>query len=359
MKIYDIVYFIQGGFMKVLLKRMCAIVIGTSVLLSGCSSKKSTEEAGGDSKIKVVASFYPMYDFTKMIGGDKVDVKTMIPSGVEPHDWEPSPKDIVEIGRSKLFVYNGVGMEPWVDKVKQNIENKDLIYVEASKGVKLLKNSDGDHDDHDKADKHDDHDKADKHDDHDKADKHDDHDKDDKHEHNHGEFDPHVWLNPENAKIEMKNIMEALVKVDPKNKTYYEKNYEENAKKIDKLNDEFKKSLANVKRRDIIVAHQAFGYLCDAYGLKQIPIEGLSPDSEPDAARMAYVTNFAKKNKVKYIFFEELVSPKVAKTIANEVGAKTEVLNPIEGITEKQIKSNANYYTIMEENLKTLVKALN
>lgn len=268
-----------------------------------------------------------MYDFARAIGGDKVDVKTLIPSGVEPHDWEPSPKDIVEIGKAKVFVYNGAGMESWVDKVKQNIENKDLVYVEASKGVKLLK-----------------------------GDEHKDHDKD---EHHHGEYDPHVWLNPENAKIEMKNIKDALVKVDPKNKDYYEENYNKNSKNLDELNEKFKKSLEKTKRKDIVVAHQAFGYLCDAYGLKQVPIEGLSPDSEPDAARMAYVTNFAKKNKVKYIFFEELVSPKVAKTIAKEIGAKVEVLNPIEGLTYKQIKAGDNYYTIMQKNLDVLIKTLN
>lgn len=322
--------------MKKFVIKLVAVIMSASFALVGCKSGESQNNENSSakySKLKVTASFYPMYDFSRKIGGDKVEVRNIISSNVEPHDWEPTPKDIVSIGESDVFVYNGVGMENWIDKVTKSSDNKNLELVEASKGVKLLK---GEEDEHNK-DK-----------------------KEDAHEHaHHGAYDPHVWLSPENAKKEMENIKNAFVKADPKNKDYYEKNFKENANKLDELDKKFKDELGKTNKKDIVVAHEAFGYICNTYGLNQVAIEGLSPDSEPDAGKMAEISKFAKDNKVKYIFFEELVSPKVAETIAKEVGAKTAVLNPIEGMTEKQLKAGEDYFSIMNKNLEVLLKALN
>ena len=278
-----------------------------------------------------------MYDFAKKIGGDKVEVTNLVPAGTEPHDWEPSAKDLAKISESDILVYSGAGMESWIDKVDQATKGSKLVKVEGSKGIGQRK-SEHHHDQEDAKEK----------------------DHEDAHEeHDHGEYDPHVWLAPQNAKIQMKNIKDALVKADPNNKDYYEKNFETYSKKIDDLDSKFSTSLKNTKSKNIVVSHEAFGYLCKAYGIKQIGIEGLSPDSEPDAARMAEITKFAKENKVKYIFFEELVSPKVAETIAKEIGAKTAVLNPLEGLSEDQLKAGEDYFSIMESNLKVLLEALN
>ncbi|WAW14879.1 metal ABC transporter substrate-binding protein [Peptostreptococcus equinus] len=341
--------------MKKISKKLVALLTVSAIALSGCSSNntsgdvKNTRKSG--EKIKVYTSFYPMYDFAKKIGGDKIEVKNLVPAGTEPHDWEPSPQDLAKIGESDVFIYSGAGMEAWADKVSDNVKNNKLVQVEASKGISLLK-SEEDHDhDHDDAKDKDDHEKGDK--------DHNDHEKDeDKHEHDYGEYDPHVWLNPQNAKIEMKNIKDAFIKADPKNKAYYEENFKMNSEKMDKLDNKFKTELSKTQKKDIIVSHEAFGYLANAYGLKQIGIEGLSPDSEPDASRMAEITKFAKENNVKYIFFEELVSPKVSKTIAKEVGAQTEVLNPLEGLTKDQLDKGEDYFSIMENNLNVLLKAL-
>ena len=321
--------------MKKLGIKLGAVIMSAAFVLAGCGSGKtaqSTDSADKSGKLKVTASFYPMYDFAKKIGGDKVEVKNMISSNVEPHDWEPTPKDLVAVGDSDVFIYNGAGMESWIDKVTKSSDNKKLEVVEASKGVKLLKGEDEDKDAK-KAGVED--------------------------AHEHGAYDPHVWLAPENVKKEMENIKNAFVKADPKNKDYYENNYKENAKKLDELDGKFKEELKKTKKKDIVVAHQAFGYICNAYGLNQVPIEGLSPDSEPDAAKMAEIAKFAKDNNVKYIFFEDLVSPKVAETIAKEAGAETQVLNPIEGLTDKQLKAGDDYFSIMNKNLEILVKALN
>ena len=350
--------------------KVSALFIAASFALAGCSGGQASQtKKSDDSKLKVYTSFYPMYDFTSKIGGDKVEVVNLVPSGTEPHDWEPSAQDLVKIGEADLLVYSGAGMESWVDKLDENVKDGKLTKVEASKGIELLKGEEHDHDHEDAHDKHDDHkDAEDKHHDHEDAeDKHDDHkDAEDKHHdhedahehHHHGEYDPHVWLAPMNAKAQMKNILDGLVKADPKNKDYYQKNFDTYSKKLDDLDAKYKAELSKTTKKDIIVSHEAFGYLCKAYGLNQVGIEGLSPDSEPDAAKMKEVSEFAKKNNVKYIFFEELISPKVSETIAKEVGAKTEVLSPIEGLTDEQIKDGQDYFSIMERNLTNILAAL-
>ena len=161
-----------------------------------------------------------------------------------------------------------------------------------------------------------------------------------------------------NAKKEMENIKDAFVKADPENKDYYETNYQTYAEKFDQLDQTYKDTLTPLPNKVVVVSHEAFGYLCSSYGLTQMGIEGLSPDSEPDPARMAQVIDFVNQNHIKTIFFEELVSPKVAETIANETGANTQVLNPLEGLTDEELKNGADYFSVMEKNLAVLKKAL-
>ena len=353
--------------------KVSALLVSASFALAGCSGASTNQANKEDSgKIKVYTSFYPMYDFTSKIGGDKVDVINLVPSGTEPHDWEPSAQDLVKIGEADMFVYSGAGMEGWVEKLDENIKNDKLVKIEASKGVELIKNEEGHdhhdseeghndakegHDHHDAEEGHEHNDAKEGHDHHDAEEGHDHHDAEEGH-HHHGAYDPHVWLAPLNAKTQMKNILDGLVKADPNNKDYYQKNYDTYAKKLDELDAKYKSELSKTTKKDIVVSHEAFAYLCKAYGINQVGIEGVSPDSEPDAAKMKEVAEFAKKNQVKYIFFEELVSPKVAETIAKEVGAKTEVLSPLEGLTEEQIKDGQDYFTIMEKNLTNILAAL-
>ncbi|SHG91538.1 metal ABC transporter substrate-binding protein [Tepidibacter thalassicus] len=297
------------------------IMIVMLLTVVGCTDntkQKSIEK----NKILVYASFYPMYDFAKNIGGEKINLKLMIPSGIEPHDWEPTAKIMGEIEKADVFIYNGLDLEPWVDKLIGSIDNEKLITVEASKGVHLL----GVHSN--------------------------------EYEHDHGKYDPHVWLDPINAIKEAENIKNAFIKADAENKDFYERNYKEFVDKLSKLDKKYKNELSNLEKKEIVVSHAAFGYLADRYGLKQIAISGLSPQEEPSAAKIAKLSDFVKEHNIKYIFFETLTSPKLSRVLAEEVGAKTLVLNPIEGLTEEDIKNNKNYIIIMEENLETLKKAL-
>ena len=147
-------------------------------------------------------------------------------------------------------------------------------------------------------------------------------------------------------------------KENPENADYYEKNYETYSKKFDELDKKYKDTLDPIDNKSIIVAHEAFGYLCDEYDIKQVGIEGLTPDSEPDPARMTEIIKFAKDNNIKTIFFEELVSPKVAKTIAKEINADTAVLNPLEGLSNEDIKNGEDYFLVMEKNLQAIYESL-
>lgn len=345
-------------------------VFMSTVFIVGCSKNDTTTtESGGnkeqaveEAKIKVMTSFYTMYDFAVNIGGDKVEVKNMVPSGIEPHDWEPAASDIADVENADVLIYNGAGMEHWVDTVLDTLENKDLITVEASKGITLLEGHEHSHiedghideDNHVEEEEHVEENASIEDSNHVEDDEHeeDEHDEEEKH------LDPHVWLSPVNAKLQVQNIRDAFVKADPSNEAYYNENYEKYVAKLDALDQKYKEALMNLENKDIIVAHEAFGYLCEEYGLNQIGIEGLSPDSDPDPARMEEIIEFAKDKQIKVIFFEELVSSKVSDTIAQEIGATTEVLNPLEGLTKEQVSAGADYISVMEDNLNNLLKAL-
>ena len=306
---------------------VCACTLSLS-LLTGCGTQPA-DTAADDGRLRVLTSFYPMYDFACKIGGDCIDVTNMVPSGTEPHDWEPSTNDLKNLEKADVFIYNGADMEPWADDLLVS-RSDTLRVVEASENVEL-RTTDGEHEhahEHEGAD------------------------------HHHGDFDPHVWLDPENAKIEMEAIRDALCAADPENSTVFQSNYEKYAAELDALDAEFREKLSSLPNRTIVVAHEAFGYLCDAYGLTQVGIEGLSPDSEPDPGRMAEVIDFVRDHSISTIFFEELVSPKVAEAIASETGAQAKMLSPLEGLSDEQAAAGADYFSVMHDNLAALMEAL-
>ncbi len=314
-----------------------AIGIMLTFMLAGCSGsnqqQESTDQSNDQQKVKVVASFYPMYDFAQKIGGDRVEVTNLVPAGTEPHDWEPSTADMQTIEGADVLVYNGAGMEHWVDDTLASLQNDKLVSCEASKGISLLNAAEEEH-------------------------AHADENHADEADHDHGQYDPHVWLAPENAKQEMRNIADTLEQVDPDGRDTYEANYNKYADELDQLDKQFSDELSKVPNKNVVVSHQAFAYLCNAYGLTQMPISGVEADTEPDAKTMAEITDFVKQNNVKVIFSEDLVSPKVAQSIADATGAQCEVLNPLEGLTDEQLSAGDDYFSVMKSNLDELVKAL-
>ncbi|WP_426332826.1 metal ABC transporter substrate-binding protein [Paenibacillus silvae] len=350
-----------------------ALVFSMALVVTGCGQKAPAAEpaastatstpAETEQKLNVQVSFYPMYEFTKNVAGDLADVHTLVPAGMEPHDWEPTPQDMASIEKADVLVYNGAGMESWIDQVKDSLSSSKLIQVEASQGISIREGGEEEaHDhDHDHADEaasgeHDHADDAAVKDGHDHAEaSSEEHD----HDHDHGGLDPHVWLSPALAIKEVRNIEAGLAKAAPQHADQFKQNADAYVAKLEALDQDFKAAVKDSKRKDFITQHAAFAYLAQEYGLQQVPIAGLSPEQEPSAAQMASVIDFAKEHKVKTIFFETLVSSKVSDTIAQEVGAKTAVLNPIEGLTEDEVEAGKDYISVMRENLEALKLALN
>ncbi|MDW7658928.1 MAG: metal ABC transporter substrate-binding protein [Bacillota bacterium] len=306
-----------------------AILILTIPPLTACSQAAQPQET--DDRMQIVTSFYVLYDLAGKIGGEHVVVTNLVPPGTEPHDWEPGAADLIRLEQADMLIFNGAGMEHWLDKVITALSNQDLILVQTTDGMTLL-SADSAHDEEGFGEEE-------------------DHDSD-------GQFDPHVWLDPLNALHQLDLICAALVAADPEHADDYNQAYEQYSAELIALDLAFRQGLAELPRREIIVAHEAFGYMAQAYDLHQVGIEGLSSESEPDPARMAEIVDFARQHDVQVIFFEELASPKVAEAIAREIGARTAVLNPLEGLTKEQIVTGEDYFSVMRQNLDALIDAL-
>ncbi|MFC5406120.1 metal ABC transporter substrate-binding protein [Cohnella soli] len=316
--------------MKSWLKVSSVVAASLSLVISGCGngSQNSAED-----KLQIVTTFYPMYEFSKQIAGDHANVVALIPPGAEPHDWEPSAKDMVLLKEADVFVYNGI-VEGWAANALASAPNDKRISVEASKGIAFIAGTE--HEEHVAKD-----------------------DNEAEHEEEGHGLDPHVWLSPVLAQQEVSAIQAALEQADPEHKDDYKKNAEAYIAKLKELDQAFKDGLKVTKHKEFITQHAAFGYLAQQYGLTQVPIAGLSPEQEPSPEQMAQVVEFAKTHDVGTIFFETLVDPKVTKVVADEIGAKTEVLNPLEGLTKDDVEHSRDYISIMKLNLNALKKALN
>lgn len=290
-------------------KLILAVTIG-SLFFTGCVDAP-TQNSG---KLKVVTTFYPLYEIAHQVGGDMVEIKNLVPAGAEPHDYEPTPKDIVAIYESQMFVANGGQLEPWVDGIWA-----DLLEHSHTRSMNAANNSypviSG---------------------------------------------DPHYWLDP----LKYAHLVEAFtsiiseIRVDYPHKEYYESRSKAYLEKLNELDKKFSEGLKSCVHREFVANHAAFAYLAQRYNLTMIPIAGLSPDAEPSPKIIAELIKTVQAKNIKYILTESLVSPKIADTIAQETGAQTLVLNPLEGLTDKEIAEGQDYVSIMEQNLKNLKIAL-
>ncbi len=320
--------------------------IALSLLFLSCGAGcKPTSEVKSDNRPVVYVSFYPLYDFAQKIGGDKIQLFSLIRPGIQAHQWDPSPRDLAGLSKADVFICNGLGMEPWMQNAVKAVNNPHLTLVEAAQGVETLTGGCCHH--HEAHEKHEEHGEHDAHDAHDEI------------ETVASEIDPHIWLSPENAKIMMKNIADALVKADSSNKNYYLQNYERWAFACDQLDKKFHQALDSAPKKDIVVSHQAFGYLCHAFGLNQIAIEGITESSDPGPARMAEIVSEIKRYNVKVIFMESSSDSRVADALARETKTRVDVLNPYETLYESEIDAGEDYFSIMNKNLESLKKALN
>ncbi|MBF8808681.1 MAG: zinc ABC transporter substrate-binding protein [Enterococcus lacertideformus] len=300
-------------------------------LLTACGNTSQKTETSTKNELMIVTTFYPMYEFTKEVVGDEGNVKLLVPAGAEPHDFEPSAKEQAEIADSDVFVYNSPDMEFFVGSLKDSIDTKKTLMIEAAKGIERLKSEDEEHDhEHEEASDH----------------------------HSH-EYDPHVWLDPVLAIQEVRTIASELREKYPDKKETFDKNAENYIQKLENLNQKYTEELKDAKNRTFVTQHAAFAYLANQYNLNQQAIAGVTPDQEPTPSRLAELKDFVKKNNIKVIYFEENASSKVAETLSKETGVKLEVLNPLESLTNDQIKDGENYISVMEKNLVALKESIN
>jgi zinc transport system substrate-binding protein len=298
-----------------------ALIVALAALVVLRSAALDSGDSSG--RVRVAASFYPLAEFARQVGGERVDVTTLVAPGVEPHDYDPSPRDIAGVHDSQVFIFNGAGLEPWAEKIKNELSAGGVVVVTASDGLLLIP-AGADTPQSDGASRH----------------------------------DPHVWLDPVLASREVDNIKAGLEVADPEGAEIYEANATAYKSKLEELAGDYESGLKDCGGRQIVTSHQAFGYLAARYQLDVMAISGLSPEEEPSPQKLADIARFVRENDVRYIFFETLVSPKLADTIAGETGAKTLVFNPLEGLTEDAMAQGQNYITVQRQNLDNLRTAL-
>jgi zinc transport system substrate-binding protein len=282
-------------------------------------------------KLSVTTTLFPLYDFAKAIGGDKVDVNLLLPPGVEPHSFEPTPSDLIKINESSAFIYTGKFMEPWSEDVIKGLTNTKMVVVDASRGIAMMESS---HHHDEEIEEH--------------------HEGDADHE-----LDPHIWLDFENAQKMLESIKNGIVQIDPNNSSYYDKNYELYNKKLVELDQRYFSSLKSCQNRNVVYGgHFVFGYLAKRYSLNYVAASGISPDAEPSAQDIATLINQIRNDKIKYIFYEELSSPKISETLANETDTKMLLLNGAHNVSKEDKESKVSFLDLMNNNLINLVSGL-
>lgn len=336
--------------MKKPLKIVIMLIFVMTLMITGCQSDVMVEEETEsvpeieleveaeeiqEPVLVVMASFFPYYDMATHLGGSTVEVFQMVPDGADPHSFEPTPRDLIQLESSDIFLYNGVGFESWVEGVLSMLNGSDALVLSAEDFVTLLQVTVEDDHDHSH-----------------------DHDHEEEDEHLHGPYDPHLWTDPVNMKNIARHVADAFIQQAPGSENEFEENYQAYAAAMDELDAALKNLSEEAAHHDLLVSHSAFGYLAYRYGFREIAVTGISPHTEPNPGRLAELTDLARNLQLEYIFFETLVNPKTAEVLAEEAGLTPLMLYNVEGVTKEQQQSGASYVTLMEENIQTLRKAL-
>ena len=295
-----------------------AVIIPISSAYVWNSDQSFVSASSGTAELSAIVSFYPLYEFTKQVGQDKVNVSLLIPPGIEPHDWEPTVNDLQKMHEADLIVINGIGFESWADDI--DTVNSDVIIVDTSKGISLII---------------------------------DDALRKDTNHFDRSTGDPHIWLNPVKAKTQVQNILDALVSIDPENEKFYRQNAQSYQDKLDTLDSKIRTELSTCNK-DFIAFHNAFSYFAVEYGLNQHSIVNSNePNIGPTLKTLETVINLAQTFDIDVVFTEETVDTRTSQVIANEIGARVLVLSPIETISD-----DSDYFLKMENNLSNLKEAL-
>lgn len=306
-------------------RRIAIVLLVVSIPLLALVAVRSRTARVSPERPVVVATIYPLAEFARRIGGDRIVVRTLVPAGTEAHDFEPGPQDVAAIGRARLLIYNGAGFEPWVERLLPSLP-PEVGVVRATAGLPLIRAS-GEADAHG-------------------------------HPAAIGLPDPHAWLDPLLAAQMLETILTAFEATDPAGAQVYRQAAAVARQELAGLHARFSQGLARCERRLVVTTHTAFAYLTRRYGLEQIGLAGLAPEAEPTPAALARLARTLRERGVRVVFVERQASPRAAETLAREIGARTMMLHPVEGLTPEEIAAGGDYVKIMDENLRVLREGL-
>jgi zinc transport system substrate-binding protein len=304
-------------------KKILFLLIISLTLLAACQPAK--EPSKPEQKLKVIATIFPVHDFARNIGGDKINVTMLLPPGTDAHHYELRPGDIIKVGKADIFLFTNFEMEPWAYKIINAAEkNTNMLAIETGNGAVLMPlDKEGEHDDHASG------------------------------------FDPHIWLDMDNAQKMVDNIATALIKKDPRNSDYYLKNAHDYKARLIALDQRYRMELNGCKTKTILHAgHWAFAYLAKRYNLKYIAAYNVLADAEPSPQKIVALVEQVKTEKVPYIYYEDMINPRLAQMIAKETGAGLLKLNNGHDVSKASIKNGESFISLMENNLTNLKKGM-
>lgn len=316
------------------MKRLLGLLLVIACLsITGCQKKQQAAAPVADQKLQIVTTLFPLYDFARTIGGDKVVVTLLLPPGVEAHAFEPRPEDALKTAKAGLFIYTNKYMEPWAEKFVTGLAAEQLTVVDASAGIVLQpagahRHDQGHHTGHG-------------------------------HRHAKPGYDPHIWLDLDNARLMVDTIAQAMIAKDPANSAVYSANAAAFKQKLAQLDADYKNGLASCTTRTLLHGgHYAFGYLSRRYALEYESAISVNADAEPTPARMIELVKQVKKSGVQYVFSEEMVSPRLTEAIAREAGVKVLALHNLHNISKDDMQAGVDYLTLMRKNLEQLKTGL-
>ncbi len=301
----------------VLVGALVAVIIVATIAGLYLTNNSGTSSS---SKVNVVATFYPLFDFAQNVGGDKVSVSILVPETTDVHDFQPTPSSLAAVSSADVLIYNGAGLEPWVQSIVTSAGNSKLIQVDTSQGVQLIPVPS-------------------------------------QFQKNNQTIDPHIWLNPLNAKQQVNNILNGLIKADPADSQYFTQNANAYEAKLDDLNSQAFNATNNTATKYFVTFHEAFAYFAKQYNVTQLPILGPF-EEEPTPADIQNVINTINQYHLKYVGYESLENQAIPNTIHSETNASLINMNPIEGLTPEQKSAGDNYVTLMQQDINNIHLAL-
>ena len=283
-------------------------------------TQPSTPQTGTDTKLNVIATFYPLYDFAQNVGGDKVTVTILVPETVDVHDFEPTPSSISAVSTADILIYNGVGLEPWIAGIVSASDNPDLVQVDTSQGITLLPVQQ-------------------------------------QFQSGNQTFDPHIWLNPVDAQQQIRNILQGLIQTDPADSQYFTQNANNYIAQLEELNQQAINATTATATNRFVTFHEAFSYFAHQYNITQVPILGPF-EEEPSAGDIQNVIEAIHQYHLRYVGYESLENPAISQSISTQTNALLIEMNPIEGLTDEQKTAGDNYITLMQQNIESIHLAL-